>query len=106
MTFGLFLQAQPGGDYTFLFFMGLMFVVMYFFMIRPQQKKQKEAKKFREGIKKGDHVVTIGGMHGVVAGLESDETILVEVDEGFRVKIEKWAISAEASQKAGTPPAK
>ncbi len=103
MVFGLFLQAQPGGDYTFLFFMGLMFVVMYFFMIRPQQKKQKDAKKFREGIKKGDDIVTIGGIHGVVVGIESDETVTVEIDKGFRVKIEKWAISAEASQKAGTP---
>ncbi len=103
MVFGLFLQAQPGGDYTFLFFMGLMFVVMYFFMIRPQQKKQKDAKKFREGIKKGDDIVTIGGIHGVVVGIESDETVTVEIDKGFRVKIEKWAISAEATQKAGTP---
>ena len=104
MIFGLFLQAQPGGDNTiFLFFMGLMFVVMYFFMIRPQQKKQKDAKKFREGIKKGDNIVTIGGIHGVVTGIESGETITVEIDNGVRVKIEKWAVSAEASQKAGTP---
>ncbi len=106
MLFGLFLQAQPGGDYTFLFFMGLMFIVMYFFMIRPQQKKQKDAKKFREAIKKGDTVVTIGGIHGIVASVESDEIIFVELDKGFIVKIEKWAISAEASQKAGATTSK
>lgn len=99
MEFVIFLQATPGGDYTFLFFMGFMFVVLYFFMIRPQQKKQKDAKKYREAIKKGDEVVTIGGIHGVVSNVESDDTLLVEIERGIKIKIEKWAISTEASKK-------
>jgi len=96
----MFLQATPGGDYTFLFFMGFMFVVLYFFMIRPQQKKQKEAKKYREAIKKGDEIVTIGGVHGVVSSVESDDTLLVEIERGVKIKIEKWAISTDASKKS------
>lgn len=99
MEFAIFLQATSSGDYTFLFFMGFMFVVLYFFMIRPQQKKQKEAKKYRDSIKKGDEVVTIGGIHGVVSSVESEDTLLVEIERGIKVKIEKWAISTEASKK-------
>ena len=99
MEFAIFLQAAPGGDYTFLIFMGIMFVVLYFFMIRPQQKKQKDAKKYREAIKRGDEIVTIGGIHGVVSSVESEDTLLVEIERGIKVKIEKWAISTEASKK-------
>ena len=96
----ILLQAQQGApDYTFLFFMALMFVVLYFFMIRPQQKKQKDAKKFREDLKKGDEIVTIGGLHGTIVSVEADDSIFIEVDRGFKVKIAKWGVSAEASKK-------
>lgn len=99
MKFGIFLQAQPGGDYTFLFFMAFMFIVLYFFMIRPQQKKQKEAKKFRENIKKGDTIVTIGGIHAKVISVGQDESVMAEIDNGVHVKVEKWAISSDATKK-------
>jgi preprotein translocase subunit YajC len=66
--------------------------VFYFFMIRPQMKKQKEEKKFRENIKKGDSVVTIGGIHGKVVEIEA-ATILVEVAMGTRLRFEKSAVS-------------
>ena len=59
--------AQAGGNMSFLIMMVLIFAVMYFFMIRPQQKKQKEIAKWRESIQKGDKVVTVGGIYGVVA---------------------------------------
>ena len=66
----LFLLTQPtaggAGNYSFLIMMLLIFVVMYFFMIRPQQKKQKEITKFRESLKKGDKIVTIGGIYGTI----------------------------------------
>ena len=71
---------------------------MYFFMIRPQQKKQKETKKFIEEIKKGEDVVTIGGLHGKVSSVEGDVVIL-ELDRGFKVKVEKSAISMDFSKK-------
>jgi len=103
MILTLFLQAkQPGFDPTTLIFLGFMFVVLYFFMIRPQQKKQKDAKKFRESLKKGDDVVTIGGLCGVIASVESDDSLLVEIDRGIKVRVEKWGISAEASKKTET----
>jgi preprotein translocase subunit YajC len=68
-------------------------------MIRPQQKKQKETKKFIEEIKKGDDVVTIGGIHGKVYSVDGD-TVLLELDKGLKVKVEKSAISADFSKKS------
>ncbi len=69
----------------------VMIVIFYFFMIRPNMKKQKEAKKFREGIKSGDKVVTIGGIHGKV--LEVSETTILIQSEGSKLRLEKSAIS-------------
>jgi preprotein translocase subunit YajC len=101
------LQAQGGGSqWSTYAFMGAAFVVMYFFMIRPQQKKAKDQKAFREGLKKGDNVITIGGLHGKIASIEDDETILVEVDKGFKLKFEKSSISAESSKKVQPAEAK
>ena len=70
---------------------GAVIVVFYFFMMRPQQKKQKEERQFREGLKKGDKVVTIGGIYGRVISLD-DNTALIEVDSGTKLKIEKAAL--------------
>ncbi len=99
------LQAQQGGSqWGTLVLFGGMFVVMYFFMIRPQQKKAKEQKAFRESLKKGDNVVTIGGLHGKIASVESDDTILVEVDKGIRLKFDKASVSADASKKVQVTP--
>jgi preprotein translocase subunit YajC len=69
----------------------VMIVIFYFFMIRPNMKKQKEAKKFREGIKNGDKVVTIGGIHGKV--LEVSETTILIQSEGSKLRLEKSAIA-------------
>jgi preprotein translocase subunit YajC len=82
-----------------LLFFGAIFIVFYFFFIRPQQTKQKEQKKFREALKKGDQVVTIGGLHGKVFGVENEQVIL-EVDRGVKLTFEKSAISQDASVKA------
>jgi preprotein translocase subunit YajC len=79
---------------------GGIFVVFYFFMIRPQQKKAKEAKKFIDELKTGDKVVTIGGAHGTVITIR-EKTIVVEVDanKGVRMVFEKSAISKDASSR-------
>jgi preprotein translocase subunit YajC len=79
---------------------GGIFVVFYFFMIRPQQQKAKEAKKFIEELKTGDKVVTIGGAHGTVITIR-EKTIVVEVDanKGVRMVFEKSAISKDASSR-------
>ncbi|MEN9987277.1 MAG: preprotein translocase subunit YajC [Bacteroidota bacterium] len=71
--------------------LGLMVLVFYFFMIRPQMKKQKELKKFREGLKVGDKIVSIGGIHGKILEV-SDSTVLVQ-SEGTKLRLEKSAVS-------------
>ena len=69
----------------------LMFVIFYFLLIRPQQKKQKELAKFRNSLEKGDKVVTLGGIYGVVAEVR-DQYVLVEVDSNVKLRIDKSAI--------------
>lgn len=98
----ILLQVGGSSNTAFFLMMGGMFVVMYFFMIRPQQKRQKDAQKFRESLKKGDTVVTIGGLHGKVADIDGD-TITLDVDRGVKLKFEKSAVSQETSKKYVQP---
>ena len=98
--YSILLQAQSSqSNYSFLIMMGLMFVVLYFFMIRPQQKKAKDQKRFIDEVKRGDYVVTIGGAHGHIAELEG-ETFILEVEKGGRIRFNKSAISQEATKAA------
>ncbi len=71
--------------------LGLMVLIFYFFMIRPQMKKQKDLKNFRENLKAGDKVVTIGGIHGKILEV-SDTTVLVQA-EGTKLRFDKSAIA-------------
>ncbi len=72
----------------------LIFVIIYFLMMRPQIKKQKEKQKMLEAIKKGDNVITMGGIHGKVMGFkDEDKTVIVKVDENVKLNIEKSAIN-------------
>jgi preprotein translocase subunit YajC len=80
-----------------LLMIGMMIAVFYFFMIRPQQKKQKELKAFREGIKVGDKVVTIGGIHGKV--LEINDTTILITSEGSKLRFDKSAIATSSEDK-------
>jgi preprotein translocase subunit YajC len=81
-----------GGDgMSSLIMLGLMVLVFWFFMIRPQMKKQKELKKFREALAKGDHIVTIGGIHGKILEV-TDTTVLVQSDN-TKLRFDKSAIS-------------
>ncbi len=99
MNFYVILQqtAEAGsGNWSFLVMMGLIFVVMYFFMIRPQQKKQKELAKFRSSLEKGDKVVTLGGIYGVVVEVK-EQYVLVEVDSNVKLRIDKSAIVKDIS---------
>lgn len=93
-------DPNGGGGSFQLIFLGLMIVVFWLFMIRPQSKKAKEAKKFQENMQKGDKVVTIAGIHGTVNKVNEDNTIMLEVSPGSYMKIERSAISIEWTQQA------
>ena len=99
--YSILLQAPAGGGGMLPnhIFIGAIILVFYLFMIRPQQKKAKDQKKFIEEIKKGDYVVTIGGAHGHVAEMEGD-TFIMEVEKGGRIRFNKSAISLEATKVA------
>ncbi len=100
MISSILLQAAGGGfiaQYAQPLMIGAMFLVVYFFMMRPQIKKQKDQKKFVEEMKKGDKVVTTAGIHGKVVEI-ADTTILVEVDNGVKIRFDKSAISLESSK--------
>ena len=100
----ILLQAgQDGGILPQLLMFGAIILVFYFFMIRPQQKKAKDQKKFREELSKGMNVVTIGGLHGKLTAIE-DDTLVVEVDKGVRLTFDKSAISMEATARVNQQP--
>lgn len=90
-------EGQEGGGLISFLPLILIMVVFYFFFIRPQMKKAKEQKNFREALKKGDKVVTIGGIHGKIVDLK-DNTIILDVDNGTKLTIEKSAVVADGSQ--------
>jgi preprotein translocase subunit YajC len=102
MNFTFFLQdAAPGGSMMPLVFMVGMFAVMYFFMIRPQQKKAKEQKTWVENLQKGDMVVTVSGIHGKITQISPDNpVVVVEVDTNTRLKFDKSAVSLEMTKGA------
>lgn len=87
------LQAQ--GDYSMLIMMVAIFVIMYFFMIRPQQKKQKEIMNFRKNLEVGQSVVTAGGIYGKVKELE-DNVVVLEIASNVIIRIDRNSIYAEA----------
>lgn len=98
------LQAQPaagqqpqGSGWSMWIFLILIIVVMYFFMIRPQRKQQKELQKFRDGLQKGDKIVTIGGIYGTVVEIK-DKTLLIEVDSNVKIKVDKNSVVKDFSE--------
>ena len=88
----MILLQTAGTGMSSLIMFGMIFAVMYFFMIRPQIKKQKKEREYRSALKKGDKVVIIGGIHGKINDVKED-TFIVEVMGGNTLKIEKTAVS-------------
>jgi preprotein translocase subunit YajC len=88
--------SQAGGLGN-LIFPVLIIIVFYFFMIRPQMKKAKDEKKFRENLAKGDKIVTIGGLHGKIIEVQ-DTTFIIEAEGGQKLKFEKSAVSMDYSK--------
>jgi preprotein translocase subunit YajC len=94
----ILLQAQqPGGGIQTLVFFLLIIVVFYFFMIRPQMRKAKVERTYREKVQKGDKIVTIGGIHGKIVDVDTT-TFLIEVDSNVKLRIEKNAIAVDATK--------
>jgi preprotein translocase subunit YajC len=93
------LQAPgQGSGWQMMVMMLLIVVVFYFFMMRPQAKKRKEIAKFRQGLKKGDKIVTAGGIYGRIKEVKDDsDTILLEVDDNVHIRVDKASVYATAS---------
>lgn len=89
--------AQQPGMGGFWIMMLLMVAVMYFFMWRPESKRRKEMAKFREGLKKGDKIITAGGIYGIVKEVK-ETSILIEVDSNVTLRIDKNMVVADNSQ--------
>ena len=93
----LLLQAQGGGSMSFLIMMVAIFAIMWFFMIRPQQKKQKEIRNFQNSLQEGSKVVTGGGVYGTVKHINLEQnTVDVEVARGVVITVAKNYVFADA----------
>jgi preprotein translocase subunit YajC len=102
MTFlTLLLQTTTSGGIMQLVFPVAIGLVLYFFMIRPQQRKTADAKSFRESLVKGTRVVTIGGLHGLLVEV-GPETVLLEVERGQRLRFDRSAIARVAGSTTTT----
>ena len=87
---------QGGSPWTFWIMIALMILVLYFFMWRPESKRRKEMQKFRDGLKKGDKIVTAGGIYGTVKEIK-ETTILIEVDSDVTLRVDKSMVVADNS---------
>ena len=92
----VYLQAQGGFDGSFMIMMIAIFAIMYFFMIRPQNKKQKEIQNFRNNLQMGQDVITAGGIYGKVKSIEGN-VVTLEIASGVKIRIDKNSIYADAA---------
>jgi len=94
-------QAQQGGGYSMLIMMVAIFAIMWFFMIRPQQKKQKEIRNFQNSLQEGSHVVTGGGIYGTVKKIDLANNIVeVKIADGVVIRVDKGSVFKDT---ASTP---
>ena len=103
-----FLTAAPaGGMASPLIMMVLMFVIFYFMLIRPENKRKKEAEQMRSTVKNGDKIVTIGGIAGTVVNVKENRIVIETGADQVRIELEKWAISSnETASEAAKAEAK
>lgn len=88
--------AAKGGNWSFLIMMVAIFVVMYFLMIRPQKKRQKELKAYRDNLQKGEKVITAGGIYGTVVEVK-DTTVLLEVDNNVKIRVDRSSLVKDST---------
>ena len=91
--------AQGGSQWSMWIMLALIFVGLWFFMIRPQRKQQKELQNFRDSLKKGDKVVTIGGIYGTVCEIK-EGSVLIEVDNNVKIRVSKQALVKDFTENA------
>ena len=91
--------AQAGSQWSMWIMLALIFVVMWCFMIRPQRKQQKALQNFRDSLKKGDKVVTIGGIYGTVCEIK-EGSVLIEVDNNVKIRVSKQALVKDFTENA------
>ncbi len=102
MLNSILLQAAAGGTgaqgsgWTSILMIVALIAIFYFFMIRPQSKKQKEIKKFRDAMQKGDKVTTAGGIHGKIREIKND-VIVLQIDDNVKITIDKGMVYPSAS---------
>ncbi len=97
MNFILLQDAAAGqGGFSGLLMIVLLFVVMWFFMIRPQQKRQKEIRKFREALTKGSKIITNGGVYGVISEVK-EKYFVVEITKGVNISVDKNSVYPDVS---------
>ena len=95
-------QGAGGFDITFLVMIVAIFAIMYFFMIRPQQKKQKEIQKFRDSLQPGMEVVTYGGVHGTIKSIDdATNTVMLEIASDVKIKVEKTHLFGDVKAMQG-----
>lgn len=95
MLMNFLLSTDPGSMQMYMIV--LMVIVFYFFMILPQVRRNKAQKKFRDELTKGDMIITTGGIHGKITELK-ETTLVIELEDGGKMRIEKTAVSAESTQ--------
>ena len=98
----LILQANPqaqGSSLSMWIMLALIFLLMWFFMIRPQRKQQKELEAMRNSLKKGDKVITAGGIYGIVAEVD-ERTVLMKVDDNVKIRVDKTSIQKDMTDQA------
>jgi preprotein translocase subunit YajC len=92
----LIILAEGGGDMTMIFMMAAIFAVMYFFMIRPQQKKQKQIAQMRNALQKGDKIITAGGIYGIIVEMK-ENYVLIEIDKDVKIRVDRSTIFKDTS---------
>jgi preprotein translocase subunit YajC len=92
-------QAPKGGTgLSFFLMLALIFVVMWLFMVRPQQKRQKELNQFRDSLQKGDKVVTVGGIYGTVSEVKGNGKVVLQIDDNVKITVDKASLVKDFSE--------
>ena len=104
MSFISLLQTAAGSGSLLMSVLpfGLIIIIFYFFIIRPQNKKQKETEKMLSALKKGDKIITIGGIHGVISSTK-EKTVIVKVDDDAKIEFSRSAIATVVTEKVEKP---